>query len=320
MTADEIVGAARVTGRTVLDEMAGKHLLARYGVAVPKGVVLRVASEANAALSELTPPFAVKVMSPHILHKSDAGGVRLGLRHAGEVSEAIAEMGQRPAILAAKVEGWLIEEMAPPGVELVIGALRDQRFGQMLMVGLGGIFVEVLADVAFRICPITCEDARSMLDELRGGALLDGARGRQAISRDAIIELLLRLGGANGLLARHAGEFAEVDLNPVIVTPGGAVVVDARFILGPVELPLPAPKRAPRDELPVLERFAPLLAPRTIAVLGASGSAVTIANTFIRRLKNYGYPGAIYPIHPSAGEIEGLAAYASLAATPEPVD
>ena len=320
MTAHEIFGAARAKGRTALDEAAAKRLLAHYGVPVPNGVVVRTASDAAAGLSGLTPPFAVKVMSPQILHKSDAGGVRLGLQHADAVREAIAGMSRRPAIAAAALDGWLVEEMAAPGLEIVIGALRDRRFGWMLMVGLGGIFVEVLADVAFRICPITREDACSMLDELRGRALLDGARGGEPVAREAIIDLLLRLGGANGLLARHAVEIAEVDLNPVIVTPGGAVVADARFLLGPVTLPLTEPVHAPRDELPVLERFAPLLAPRTIAVVGASGSGVTIANTFIRRLKDYGYAGRIYPIHPKAGEIEGLAAYASLAAIPEPVD
>jgi acyl-CoA synthetase (NDP forming) len=129
------------------------------------------------------------------------------------------------------VDGYLIEEMAPAGQEVVVGAVRDPDFGPMVMVGLGGIFVEVLADVAFRICPITRLDATEMLAELKGAALLDGARGRQPVARDAIIDVLLKIGGEDGLLMQYAGDFKEVDINPLIVSATGAVAVDARFIL-----------------------------------------------------------------------------------------
>jgi acetate---CoA ligase (ADP-forming) subunit beta len=101
-----------------------------------------------------------------------------------------------------------------------------------VMVGLGGIFVEVLSDVAFRICPITRIDAEEMLDELKGSAVLKGARGREAASREAIVDVLLKMGGEGGLLVAHAGEIREADINPLIVSPTGAVAVDARFILG----------------------------------------------------------------------------------------
>jgi acyl-CoA synthetase (NDP forming) len=140
-------------------------------------------------------------------------------------------MALLPAIKAARVEGYLVEEMAPAGQEIVVGAVRDPDFGPMIMVGLGGIFVEVLADVAFRICPITRLDAVEMLDELKGAAILTGARGRQPVSRDAIIDVLLKIGGDDGLLVRHAEDFKEADINPLIVSATGAVAVDARFIL-----------------------------------------------------------------------------------------
>ena len=121
--------------------------------------------------------------------------------------------------------------MAPAGQEIVVGAVRDPDLGPMVMVGLGGIFVEVLADVAFRICPITRLDVVEMLDELKGAAILNGARGRQPVSRDAIVDVLLKVGGEDGLLMQHAGDFKEVDINPLIVSASGAVAVDARFIL-----------------------------------------------------------------------------------------
>src|SRR5690606_24634445 len=121
-------------------------------------------------------PFVVKVISPEILHKSDVGGVALGLADAAAVEAAVDAMTRKPGIASAHVEGWLVEELAPAGLEIVIGGFRDSRFGPMLMVGLGGVFVEVLKDVAFRICPVSRDDARAMLAELKGHALLRGAR------------------------------------------------------------------------------------------------------------------------------------------------
>lgn len=231
-TPAQLIAQARRAGRTALDELAGKQLLAAYGVAVPRSLIVPGAAAVNGALAALKPPFVVKVVSPDILHKSDAGGVKVDLKTAGEVVDAIRAMMQQPAIAGARIDGFLIEEMAPAGHEMVVGGLRDAQFGPLVMVGLGGIFVEVLADVAFRICPVTRLDAEEMLDELKGAALLKGARGRKPVSRAAIIDVLLKVGGDGGLLMRHADEIKEADINPLIVSESGAVAVDARFILG----------------------------------------------------------------------------------------
>lgn len=225
------IAKARSMGHGTLDERAGKALLAGHGIAVPRSAVVARATEAAAAAGSLKPPFVVKVMSPDILHKSDAGGVRLGLNTAAEVEQAIRDMLQRPAIAAARIDGFLIEEMASPGEEIVVGGMRDPQFGPMVMVGLGGIFVEVLADVSFRICPITRRDAEEMLDELKAAPLLRGARGRRPVSRTALIDVLLRFGGEGGLLMTHAEAIAEADINPLIVSESAAVAVDARFVL-----------------------------------------------------------------------------------------
>jgi acyl-CoA synthetase (NDP forming) len=226
-----MIAQARRENRPALDELRGKQLLASFGVTVPRSVVVPNAGAATAAIAKLAPPFAVKVMSPDILHKSDAGGVKIGLRNAAEVEQAINAVASLPAIKNARVDGYLVEEMAPAGQEIVVGAVRDPDFGPMIMVGLGGIFVEVLADVAFRICPITQLDATEMLDELKGAAILNGARGRKPVSREAIVDVLLKIGGEDGLLMRHADDFKEADINPLIVSETGAVAVDARFIL-----------------------------------------------------------------------------------------
>jgi len=225
------IAEARKQGRTALDEPAGKRLLAGFGVAVPKSLVVQDANEAERACGKLNPPLALKVISPDILHKSDAGGVKTGLISATEVGEAVRAMMKLPAIERARIDGFLLEEMAPAGQEVVVGGLRDPQFGPMVMVGLGGIFVEVLADVSFRICPITRVDAGEMLDELKGAALLRGARGRKPVSREVIVDVLLKIGGEGGLLMTHAQDIAEADVNPLIVSEHGAVAVDARFVL-----------------------------------------------------------------------------------------
>lgn len=316
-TVGPIIAEARAKGRTSLDEGAGKALLAAFGIRVPRSAIAKDSADAGRIAEGLTGPFVAKVVSPDILHKSDAGGVALGLADAGAVRAAVEGMARRPAIAGAQLDGWLVEEMVPAGREMVIGGVRDPRFGPMIMVGLGGIFVEVLGDVSFRICPIGADEARDMLSELKGHALLSGARGEAGVDEAALIDVMLRVGGADGLLMHLADEIAEADLNPVIVSASGAVAVDARFLLAHGA---PARRAEPHEIRPPLDEFRPLFEPRTVAVLGASANNVAIANTFIRRLKGFGYAGAIYPIHPNAAEIEGLKAYPSLSATPEPVD
>jgi acyl-CoA synthetase (NDP forming) len=231
MSARNLISEARQQGRAALDERAGKQLLASFGIAVPKSLVVRDAGEAASVLASLEPPLAVKVMSPDILHKSDVGGVRTGLVSSEAIVEAIAGMMAVPQIAGARVDGFLVEEMAPAGQEIVVGGVRDPQFGPLVMVGLGGVFVEVLADVAFRICPITRLDAEEMLDELKGAPLLKGARGRRPASRAAIIDVLMKVGGEDGLLVRHASDIQEADINPIMVSEHAAVAVDARFVL-----------------------------------------------------------------------------------------
>jgi len=231
MSAKELIAQARAQKRTALDEQAGKSLLALYGIAVPQSLTVKTTDEVEAAFTKLRAPVVVKIMSPDILHKSDAGGVKVGLKSAAEVKDAINAMAASPQIKAARIDGYLIEEMAPAGQEIVIGGLRDPYFGPLVMVGLGGIFVEVLRDVSFRICPITRIDAEEMIDELKGAAVLDGARGRKPASRSAIVDALLKVGGDNGLMMTHVDDISEADINPMIVSENGAVAVDARFIL-----------------------------------------------------------------------------------------
>jgi acyl-CoA synthetase (NDP forming) len=311
----EIIARARIEGRTALDEASGKKLLGVFGIRVPKVAVVSV--EDMSGVNGLTPPFAVKVISRGILHKSDVGGVALNVADTVALRRAIDEMAKKPGISGKPVEGWLVEEMIPAGREMVVGGLNDPQFGPMIMVGLGGVFIEVLEDVCFRLCPISEAEAWGMIGELKAAALLDGARGEAAADKRALVDVMLKVGGPDGLLMQAAGEIAEIDLNPVIVSSSGAIAADARVILATsAQATVPSPVLA----LSALERFKPLFEPKTVAVLGASTKDVAIANTFIRRMKAFGYAGQLYPIHPNAAEVEGLKAYPSLGQTPEPVD
>ncbi len=315
MKTTDIIANAKAAGRRSLDEAAGKQVLAAYGIAVPYSVTVHEPHDVEAALADLSPPFAVKVMSPDILHKSDVGGVAISLPDASAVTDAIRTMQGTAAISESRIDGFLIEEMAPAGQEIVIGAIREPQFGPMIMVGLGGVFVEVLADVAFRLCPVSERDAWSMLSELRGAQLLQGVRGRNPVSMDAIVDALLRIGGAEGLLMTHGDAIEELDINPLIVSEDRAIAVDARFILAEQKT---VPHTAALDDPRAL--FQPLFEPKTIAVVGASSTGITIGNTFIDRLRETEFPGTIYPIHPKAETIANLPVYPSLGETPEPVD
>jgi acyl-CoA synthetase (NDP forming) len=315
----DVLTAARAREAAALDEHGAKAMVAAFGLSVPQGA--RVAPDASAAdvagaVRGLTPPFALKALADAALHKSDLGAVQLGLGDGAAVAQALAEVRARMTAAGVPVVGYLIEEMAWPGIEIVIGGTHDPQLGPMIMLGAGGVFAEILRDTTFRLCPISADDAGSMIDDLRITAILDGARGRAPVDRGAIVAALLALGGADGLFTRHADRIAEFDLNPLIARSDGLVAVDARIVLGHgVAMGDDKP-----DDSDVCRTFAPLFAPRSIAVIGASASTTTAGNRFLRLLRETGFAGQVYPIHPTAPEIEGHTAYASLAHTPETVD
>lgn len=299
-------------GADALDEHTGKRLLASLGIAVPRGVKVGHQAALPEATAGLTPPFALKALAHSALHKSDIGAVRLGVGRGGELAVAGHEIAARMNAAGERLAGFLVEEMAPPGLELMIGGSTDPQLGPMLMLGTGGIFAEVLQDSVFRLCPIDRADAREMIESLRSSPILHGARGREKADLLALENALLALGGADGLFTRHSGKMAEFDLNPVIARPDGLVAVDARIVLR-TEPAIAAAARPPLD-------LAPLFQPRSIAVAGASTRGTSAGNRFLRLLRESGYSGDVYPIHPSASEIEGRQCYSGFAALPGPVD
>lgn len=233
MNGRELIANARAAGYDALSEPDAKALLAERGVHVPRHVMVAADAQDLDVAAALRGPYALKVVSRDALHKSDVGGVRLGLDDLAAAKRSMAEMRNRLASNGIEVQGFLIEEMAKPGYEIVVGGKIHPQFGPIVMVGLGGVFTEVLGDVAFRLCPIAVSDAEAMLGELRGDKVLKGARGGMTANRDAIIDVLMKIGGEDGLLIELADCVSELDINPLIVDSIGAMAVDARLILSP---------------------------------------------------------------------------------------
>lgn len=219
----------RESSTAVLDELRCKKIMKEYGIDVTEPVLAESAEAAVAVAEKIGYPVVMKIVSPQITHKSDIGGVRVGLASKDEVSKAYSEIMAAAAQKApqAVVEGIAVQKMAPSGLELVVGMNKDPQFGPVVMFGLGGTLVEVLKDVAFRIVPLSKEDARSMIREIRAYKLLEGYRGQPAVDIGYIEELLLRV----SKMVEENPEIKEMDINPLIAYEKGAIAVDARIIL-----------------------------------------------------------------------------------------
>jgi acyl-CoA synthetase (NDP forming) len=223
--------AAAAGGRQLLSEVAAKEWLGAQGIPVVPTQLARSPSEATRLAKRLGLPAALKVVSPHIVHKSDVGGVRLHLTSFSQVSKAYGDIlaAVRSCVPDAVIDGVAVQPMASPGIEVVAGLVRDRTFGPVIMFGLGGIFVEVLNDVAFRVVPLRPKDARAMIREVRGFPILRGSRGTRAADLAALEDLLLTLSS----VAEQHPEIHELDLNPILAYPTGLLAVDARIVLAP---------------------------------------------------------------------------------------
>lgn len=222
----------------MLGEAESKAILKEKGISVPAGVHVTDLEAVPDALRTLRYPVCAKLSSPDGIHKSDLGGVRLALETMEATVTAIAELLDVARRKDVAVDGCLVEEMIPGGAEVAIGALSDPRFGPVLMVGMGGILIELYDDVVFRVCPISKIDAAEMIDELKAAAILRGPRGRPPLDRAALVEVLMRIGGPEGLMTENPDHIASLDINPVIVGTEGAVAVDGRIELKPLREPV----------------------------------------------------------------------------------
>ena len=299
--------------RRWLPEPEVKQLLADVGVRVPAGRLARDAAEVASAAAALEAPLVLKAVVPGLVHKSEAGAVRVGLADARAAGLAAAQMVEALAARGLRAEAFLVEEQAAPGVEVLVGVAERPPVGRCVVVGLGGVQAEVLADASLRPWPVDAEDVLAMWDELRGSRLLAEFRGRPAVDRAALVEATLAIAGEKGLVAKLGARVAELECNPIVASERGAVAVDARLALYADEPPAAPPRR--------IADFTPLFEPRSIAVVGASATGRSgFGNLFLRNYRAYGFAGELWAIHPSAKEIEGVPAFPSLGETPEPVD
>jgi len=225
-----IIDKVRRDGRLILTELESKELLASLGIRTTQMRPAAGREEAVAASREVGYPCVLKVSSPDITHKSDAGGVKVGLADAQKVAEAYdAIMAScRTQFPEAEIQGVTVQDMARPGLEVIVGTATDPQFGPVIMFGLGGVWVEVLKDVSFKLAPLTKDDARAAIGEIRAARLLEGFRGSEPVDKAALEDILLKVSE----FVAATPEVLEMDLNPVFAYPDGAVAVDARVILG----------------------------------------------------------------------------------------
>jgi acyl-CoA synthetase (NDP forming) len=219
----------RPAGGTALSEQDSKALLKAYGIALPKERVVDSPGEAAKAATRIGFPVVMKIVSADILHKSDLGLVTVGVRDEDDAKREYKRLvsAAKKAAPKARVDGVLVAEMVR-GIETVVGIAQDDLFGPVVMFGLGGVFVEVLGDVTFRVPPFTTRDANAMLDELAGAALLRGVRGQPAADRAALVDTLMKM---QHLAVDLSAEVAEVDINPLLAGPQGVVAADALVVL-----------------------------------------------------------------------------------------
>lgn len=228
-TTSTIISQARREGRKALLETEAKAICMEYAIPVTTFKLAKSEEEAAEFAGQIGFPVVLKIVSPDIIHKSDAGGVMVNLKSAVEVRNAYGKIleNAKKYDVAAKIVGVLVQEMAPQSTEVIVGAIKDPQFGQTLMFGLGGIFVELLNDVTFRVAPITQEDAQEMVTKVKAYPLLKGYRNTPPADIDAIINVLLN----TSKLVMDYPEIKELDLNPIMAYEKGAKTVDARIIL-----------------------------------------------------------------------------------------
>ena len=301
----EIIHQAVRDNRSYLMEHESKEILEGAGIATTGYLVARSEDEALALCERIGFPVAMKIVSPDIVHKSDAGGVRLNLLSAEDVRKAYRSMVE--TFKYQHIEGITIQRMAAPGIEAIIGVTRDPSFGPLIMFGLGGVFVEVLRDVSFRILPITEKDAAEMIEEIRGSDILKGYRGRP-VDLKSLQQLLLKI----SRLVDENPEIHELDLNPLFLYSEGYIAVDARmFVREPVHT---------ETTVTGAQNLHDFFYPKSIAVIGASDVKGKLGYNVFCNLISHQYPGKLYPINPGKETVMGVRAYKSIRDVPDPVD
>src|SRR3954468_9674537 len=302
----KVLDAVKADKRTSLTAPEGKLVCDAYGIPVPKEGVATSAADAAKMASGMGFPVVMKIVSPDILHKTEAGGVIVGVKTAEDAQKAYDTIlaNAKKYKADAKIEGIQVQQMLTGGTEVIVGSITDGSFGKLVAFGLGGVLVEVLKDITFRLAPATKADALSMLDGIQAAEMLKGVRGGDAVNRDALANLIV---GVSELVSDFP-EISEMDLNPVFATKESAIAADVRIVVDLAQ----KPGRYRPAEADVVTSMKRIMEPKAVAVIGASDETGKIGNSVMKNLINGGYKGQIYPIHPKAAEIMGHKAYKSV--------
>jgi acetyl coenzyme A synthetase (ADP forming)-like protein len=310
----KILDAVKADGRNSLTAPEGKLVCDAYGIAVPGEGLAKSAADAAKLASGMGYPVVMKIVSPDILHKTEAGGVVVGVKDDAAAKAAYDQIlaNAKKYKADAKIEGIQVQQMLQGGTEVIVGSITDDSFGKLVAFGLGGVLVEVLKDITFRMAPATKEDALSMLDGIQAKEMLHGVRGGDPVNRDALATIIVNV----SQLVSDFPEIVELDLNPVFATKKDAIAADVRIV---VDFDY-KPKPAPRPDSEIVKAMNRIMMPKSVAVIGASAEDGKIGNSVMKNLINGGYKGQIYPVHPKAADILGHKAYKSVKDIPGEVD
>jgi acetyl coenzyme A synthetase (ADP forming)-like protein len=310
----DVLDKAIAEGRDSLTAPEGRRVCEAYGIPTPGEGLASTADDAVRLAAELGGKVVLKIVSPDILHKTEAGGVKVGVSGDDAVRAAFDEIVANAKAYKpdANIDGVQVQQMLGGGQEVIIGATTDPTFGKVVLFGLGGVLVEVLKDATFRLAPVDTPTAGGMLDDIEAAEVLKGARGAEPADADALADIIKRLSD----LVTDFPRIREFDLNPVFARPDGASAADVRILLDSEE---PAePVRYSQEE--ILATMNRMMRPRAVAVIGASNETGKIGNSVMKNLINGGYAGEIYPINPKADEILGKKAYKNIGDVPGEVD
>jgi acetyl coenzyme A synthetase (ADP forming)-like protein len=312
-----ILDQALAEGRTSLSAPEAKLVADAYGIPTPGEGLATTAEGAAGLAAEIGFPVVLKIVSPDILHKTEAGGVVVGVDSAEAATSAYEKIvaNAKAYDANASITGVQVQKMLVTGgdvQEVIVGAVTDQTFGKIVAFGLGGVLVEVLKDVTFRLAPTSPDEARSMIEGIGAHEMLNGVRGAKPVDKEAIAQIITKLSD----LVEDFPQFAEVDLNPVLAGPDGATAVDFRIIVD-AEAGKPVERYTQEQIQTAMTR---IMKPRAVAVIGASNEDGKIGNSVMKNLVNGGYQGDIYPVNPKGGEVLGLKAFPSITDIPGDVD
>src|SRR5579863_2050308 len=310
----KILDQAKAAGRGALTAPEAKGICEADGITIPKEGVAGSSAEAAQLAASIGFPVVMKIVSPQILHKTEAGGVVVGVKSAQAARQAFDTIlaNARRYKADATLEGVQVQQMLAGGQEVIIGAVTDPSFGKLVAFGLGGVLVEVLKDITFRLAPASREDALSMLDGIQAAEILKGVRGADPVSREALSALIENV----SRLISDFPEIAEMDLNPVFASKTGAIAADVRIVL---DWNPPPPRYRPA-QADIVRQMNRIMKPKAVAVIGASAENGKIGNSVMKNLINGGYQDEIYPIHPKADEIMGKKVYKSVKDVPGEID